>query len=62
MTLSALLCVLSMLHEYRKSFTKQARLVKPGGTLLMQTDENVPSWGIPSKTFTVLSMFQCFLS
>ena len=40
-------------EEYKESVTKLARLVKPGGTLLMQTDENVHSWSHTGKMFSV---------
>ena len=31
-------------EDYREGIAKLARLLKPGGTLLMQTDENVDAW------------------
>ena len=31
-------------EDYREGIAKLARLLKPGGTLLMQTDENVDGW------------------
>ena len=38
----------------RESITEEACLVKhTGSSLFMLADENVPSWGIPSKMFNV---------
>ena len=53
--LSTVLCleyVCMTNEEYRESVTKLAHLVKPGGTLLMQIDENVHTWVHSGKTFS----------
>ena len=48
-------------EEYRKGIAKLARLVKPGGTLLMLADENVQSWAIAGKEYKALPITREFL-
>ena len=48
-------------EEFRESVSKLASLVKPGGTFLMQADENVHTWAYCGKTFKTYSISRNFV-
>ena len=48
-------------EEYREAIAKLAHLVKPGGALLMLTDEDVQSWDVAGKKLKTAPISREFL-